>query len=43
MRAHTLPDALASKRVLLKWGLEYVGDTHDPDDGIVSGFEKLVE
>ena len=38
--AHTLPDADASKRVLLKCGFVHVGETIDPDDGLVWRFEK---
>jgi RimJ/RimL family protein N-acetyltransferase len=40
IRAHTLPDAAASKRVLAKCGFRYVGDTVDPEDGMVSRFER---
>lgn len=39
IRAHTLPDGAASKRVLIKCGFRYVGDIVDPEDGIVSRFE----
>jgi RimJ/RimL family protein N-acetyltransferase len=42
VRAHTLPDAVASKRVLNKCGFRYVGDTVDPDDGTVCRFERLL-
>ena len=42
IRAHTLPNAPASKRVLAKCGFEYVGDTNDPEDGLVARFEKAV-
>lgn len=42
VRAHTLPDSAASKRVLAKCGFEYVGETVDPEDGRVSRFEKAV-
>jgi ribosomal-protein-alanine N-acetyltransferase len=42
IRAHTLPNARASKRVLTKCGFEYVGDTNDPEDGLVARFEKAV-
>src|SRR5262245_36558942 len=42
IRAHTLPDAGASKRVLEKCGFRYVGETHDPNDGAVSRFERPV-
>jgi RimJ/RimL family protein N-acetyltransferase len=42
VRAHTLPDAVASKRVLKKCGFQYVGETVDPEDGTVSRFERSV-
>ena len=42
IRAHTLPDAAASKRVLEKCGFVYVGDHSDPDDGVVARFEITV-
>jgi len=42
VRAHTLPDSIASKRVLAKCGFAYVGETVDPEDGRVSRFEKAV-
>jgi ribosomal-protein-alanine N-acetyltransferase len=42
VRAHTLPDAGAWKRVLKKCGFRYVGETVDPEDGTVSRFEKSV-
>jgi [ribosomal protein S5]-alanine N-acetyltransferase len=42
IRAHTLPDAPASKRVLEKCGFEYVGESVDPEDGLVARFEKAV-
>jgi ribosomal-protein-alanine N-acetyltransferase len=42
VRAHTLPDAPASKRVLRKCGFEYVGETIDPDDGLVARFQRPV-
>ena len=40
VRAHTLPDAGASQRVLAKCGFERVGEVDDPDDGPVVRFEK---
>ena len=40
VRAHTLPEAPASKRVLAKCGFKYVGETIDPEDGAVSRLEK---
>lgn len=42
IRAHTLPDALASKRVLAKCRFEYIGESVDPEDGMVARFEKAV-
>jgi RimJ/RimL family protein N-acetyltransferase len=39
VRAHTLTDAAASKRILEKCGFRYVGKTIDPEDGPVSRFE----
>ena len=40
VRAHTLPDSVASKRVLAKCGFDHVGEVVDPDDGVVARFEK---
>jgi RimJ/RimL family protein N-acetyltransferase len=40
VRAHTLPDAGASQRVLAKCGFERVGEVDDPVDGVVVRFEK---
>jgi RimJ/RimL family protein N-acetyltransferase len=40
--AHTLPNAAASKRVLTKCGFECVGETIDPEDGLVARFERMV-
>jgi choline dehydrogenase-like flavoprotein/RimJ/RimL family protein N-acetyltransferase len=40
VRAHTLPDGAASKRVLAKCGFEFVGEIADPEDGLVWRFEK---
>jgi membrane protease YdiL (CAAX protease family) len=40
VRAHTLPGAGASTRVLENCGFEFVGDTVDPEDGSVSRFER---
>ena len=37
--AHTLPDGVASKRVLLKSGFKHVGEVVDPEDGLVWRFE----
>jgi RimJ/RimL family protein N-acetyltransferase len=42
VRAHTLPDAPASKRVLEKCAFRYVGETVDPEDGAVCRFERSV-
>lgn len=42
VRAHTLPGAAASKRVLEKCGFRYVGETVDPEDGTVCRFERSV-
>jgi RimJ/RimL family protein N-acetyltransferase len=39
VRAHTLPDGLASQRVLLKSGFAKVGEVIDPEDGLVWRFE----
>jgi RimJ/RimL family protein N-acetyltransferase len=38
--AHTLPDAVASQRVLKKCGFTHVGEEIDPEDGLVWRFEK---
>ena len=40
IRAHTLPDSIASKRVLAKCGFDHVGEVVDPEDGVVVRFEK---
>jgi RimJ/RimL family protein N-acetyltransferase len=37
--AHTLPDGVASQRVLLKAGFRHTGEVVDPDDGLVWRFE----
>jgi [ribosomal protein S5]-alanine N-acetyltransferase len=39
VRAHTLPEANASTRVLTKCGFERVGEVVDPDDGMVWRWE----
>jgi ribosomal-protein-alanine N-acetyltransferase len=39
IRAHTLPDGLASQRVLAKCGFKHVGEVIDPEDGLVWRFE----
>ena len=38
--AHTLPDSIASQRVLAKCGFHRVGEVIDPEDGLVWRFEK---
>jgi RimJ/RimL family protein N-acetyltransferase len=38
VRAHTLPDGIASQRVLLKAGFEKLGEVVEPDDGLVCRF-----
>ena len=43
VRAHTLPDSSASKRVLAKCGFRHVGEVIDADDGLVWRFERLRE
>ena len=40
VRAHTLPDGAASKRVLEKCGFQHVGEIIDPEDGLVWRFEN---
>ncbi len=40
VRAHTLPEANASTRVLLKCGFRHVGTVVDPDDGPVWRWER---
>lgn len=37
--AHTLPDGIASQRVLLKSGFTHTGEVVDPEDGLVWRFE----
>lgn len=39
VRAHTLPDSTASKRVLHKCGFRHVGEVVDPEDGLVWRFD----
>jgi RimJ/RimL family protein N-acetyltransferase len=39
VRAHTLPEGIASQRVLLKSGFEKLGEVIDPEDGLVWRFE----
>jgi len=43
VRAHTLPEGAASKRVLTKCGFRYVGEVIDPEDGLVWRWEKRNE
>lgn len=43
LRAHTLPDATASTRVLAKCGFRHVGDVIDPEDGLVCRFERALD
>ena len=43
VRAHTLPDGSASKRVLAKCGFVHVGDVVDPEDGLVCRFERAAD
>jgi RimJ/RimL family protein N-acetyltransferase len=40
VRAHTLPTANASTRVLSKCGFQQIGEVIDPDDGLVWRWEK---
>jgi len=40
VRAHTLPGASASTRVLEKCGFQRVGEVMDPEDGLVWRWEK---
>src|SRR4051812_22932473 len=40
VRAHTLPEANASSRVLTKCGFKRVGEVMDPEDGLVWRWEK---
>ena len=37
--AHTLPDGVASQRVLQKAGFRKAGEVVDPEDGLVWRFE----
>ena len=43
IRAHTLLESTASKRVLTKCGFWHVGDVIDPEDGLVSRFERALD
>ena len=40
VRAHTLPEANASTRVLTKCGFERIGEVVDPDDGLIWRWEQ---
>ena len=40
IRAQTLPDSVAAERVLIRYGFRYVGEAVDPEDGVVSRFER---
>ena len=40
VRAHTLPEANASTRVLVKSGFQPVGEVIDPEDGLVWRWER---
>jgi ribosomal-protein-alanine N-acetyltransferase len=40
VRAHTLPQANASTRVLAKCGFRHIGEVMDPEDGLVWRWEK---
>ena len=40
-RAHTLPEANASTRVLRKCGFQFIGTVIDPDDGLVWRWERV--
>jgi ribosomal-protein-alanine N-acetyltransferase len=42
-RAHTLPEANASTRVLTKCGFEFIGEVVDPEDGPVWRWEKVLQ
>lgn len=41
VRAHTLPEANASTRVLSKCGFRRVGEVMDPEDGLVWRWERI--
>ena len=40
VRAHTLPIANASTRVLAKCGFAHTGEVEDPDDGVLWRWER---
>jgi RimJ/RimL family protein N-acetyltransferase len=39
-RAHTLPDGIASQRILLKCGFTQVAEIQDPIDGLIWRYER---
>jgi [ribosomal protein S5]-alanine N-acetyltransferase len=43
LRAHTLPTANASTRVLSKCGFQFTGPIKDPEDGLVWRWERGIE
>ena len=43
IRAHTLPNGVASQRVLVKCGFKHVGEVIDPEDGTVARFERATD
>lgn len=43
IRAHTLPEANASTRVLAKCGFERIGEVVDPEDGLIWRWERTKE
>jgi [ribosomal protein S5]-alanine N-acetyltransferase len=40
VRAHTLPDGIASQRALAGSGFAFVGEVNDPEDGLVFRYER---
>ncbi len=42
VRAHTKIDNVASVRVLERCGYQFVGEVVDPDDGLVSRYERVI-
>lgn len=43
VRAHTRPGNAASERVLVKCGLECIGEVIDPEDGLVLRWQRTLE
>jgi RimJ/RimL family protein N-acetyltransferase len=43
LRAHALPEANASTRVLTKCGFHHLGEVIEPEDGLVWRWEKRGE